>query len=83
MVAEDENSAVSGYLREMNRLAREIGMYNTNFANTHGLSNVYSFSTASDVAKLCSFAMKNSIFRKVVNAQVYNYSYSLEHKEEV
>lgn len=59
----------------MNRLGREIGLTNTNLANPHGLSNTSSLSTANDLAKLCTFAMKNTIFRKVVNTQTYNYSY--------
>lgn len=56
-------------------------MFNSNFANVHGLSNVYSFSTANDVAKLCSFAMKNSIFRKIVQTESYNYTFSLKNED--
>ena len=48
-------------------------MFNTNFANVHGLSNIYSLSTATDLAILCGFAMKNSIFRKIVNTKSHNY----------
>ena len=62
-------------MREMNRKARELGMLNTNLANPHGLSNTASYSTASDLAKLCSFGMKNHIFRKIVNTQKYEYIY--------
>ena len=40
-------------------MARSLGLYNTYFANPHGLSNTSSHSTASDVAKLCSYAMRN------------------------
>lgn len=65
----------------MNRLSKQIGMFNSNFANAHGLSNVYSFSTASDVAKLCSFAMKNGLFRKIVKTECYNYILSIKNEE--
>jgi D-alanyl-D-alanine carboxypeptidase len=34
-------------------------MLNTNLVNPHGLSNLSSFSTANDLAKLCTFGMKN------------------------
>jgi len=59
----------------MNRFGREIGLTNTSLANPHGLSNTSSLSTANDLAKLCTFAMKNTIFRKVVSTQSYSYSY--------
>ena len=68
-------SCVGTYLREMNRLGKEIGMLNTHLANPHGLSNNSSLSTANDLAKLCTFAMKNDVFRKVVNTQSHNYFY--------
>lgn len=44
----------------MNRLGKELGMLSTNIANPHGLSNFSSYSTANDLTKLCSAAMKNS-----------------------
>ncbi len=63
------------FLREMNKMARKIGMYNSNFANPHGLSNTASFSTASDVAKLCSYSMRNKHFRKVVATRNHAFTY--------
>ena len=62
---------ISTYLNEMNHLAKEIGMLSTNLVNPHGLSNTSSYSTANDLAKLCTFAMKNNLFRKIVNTQTY------------
>lgn len=59
----------------MNKVARRIGMMNTNLVNPHGLSNTASYSTASDLAKLCTYAMKNDKFRKIVNAKSYTYTY--------
>lgn len=59
----------------MNKVARRIGMMNTNLVNPHGLSNTASYSTASDLAKLCTYAMKNDKFRRIVNTKSYNYTY--------
>ena len=59
----------------MNRLGKEIGLTNTNLANAHGLSNVSSYSTANDLAKLCTFCMKNDTFRKIVNTKDYEYKF--------
>ena len=53
----------------MNRLARNLGMYNSRFTNPHGLSQVTNYSTADDLSKLCCYAMKNKLFFKVVNTK--------------
>ncbi len=58
-IKSEGKTAVASYIREMNRLGRQIGMLNTNLVNPHGLSNQASYSTASDLAKLCAYAMKN------------------------
>jgi len=69
-VIEKECSIVGGiYLQEMNRVGRELGMLNTNLANPHGLSNFSSYSTANDLAKLCTAAMKNQLFRQIVTTK--------------
>ena len=47
----------------------------TSFANPHGLSNGNSLSTAQDMAKISAYAMKNTIFRKVVETKHYTCKY--------
>lgn len=64
-----EGPTVGNYIREMNRLGKIVGLLDTNLANPHGLSNRSSHSTAYDLAKLCTYSMKNPIFRKIVNTQ--------------
>lgn len=71
------------YLKEMNKVARKIDMNNSNFANPHGLSNTNNHSTAEDLAKLCTFSMRNPIFRRVVQTKRYNYCLPIMDKEEV
>jgi D-alanyl-D-alanine carboxypeptidase (penicillin-binding protein 5/6) len=58
----------------MNKVARECGMKNTRFANAHGLSNQFNKSTAEDMAKLATIAMKNQLFAKICNTQNYKCS---------
>jgi D-alanyl-D-alanine carboxypeptidase len=65
---------VATFLREMNRVARKIEMISSNFANPHGLSNNNNYSTAQDLAKLCTYAMRNQLFRKVVQTRRHTYS---------
>ena len=57
----------------MNRTALRIGMMSSNFANPHGLNHTNNYSTANDVAKLCGYAMKHQLFRKIVKTQTYQY----------
>ena len=64
---------VTLFLREMNRIAWEIGMGSSNFANPHGLANPSNYSTALDLCKLCTHAMKNPIFRTIVSTQIHFY----------
>jgi len=59
------------FLNEMNRTAKELKLYNTSFANPHGLMNRNNKSTASDVAKLACIALKNAIFLQIVNKKLY------------
>lgn len=57
----------------MNRLSCNFGMTCSNFANPHGLSNTSNYSTALDVSRLCTMAMKNQLFRKIVSTQYHPY----------
>lgn len=59
------------FLEEMNKLAKRIGMENSKFTNPHGLSQVTNFSTVDNLAKLCTYAMKNKLFSTVVNTKEY------------
>jgi D-alanyl-D-alanine carboxypeptidase/D-alanyl-D-alanine carboxypeptidase (penicillin-binding protein 5/6) len=58
----------------MNRFAKQIDMFESNFANPHGLSNPNNFSTASDLAKLCQHAMKKPLFRRIVQTRKHSYT---------
>lgn len=58
----------------MNAVAQRLGMSNSNFANPHGLNHTQNFSTAEDLAYLCSYSMKNYNFRRIVQTQRYQYT---------
>jgi len=64
------SSPVDSFVIQMNALARTKGMKNTKFLNPHGLDNLdrsVPYSTASDLARLTSYAMANSAFRFYVS----------------
>lgn len=60
-----------GFVQLMNDKAKELGAYNTNFANPHGLHDENHYTTAADLALITKYAMKNETFRKIVGTQKY------------
>ena len=46
-------------------------MTKTNFANPHGLMNNKNYSNCEDLAKLCTKAWKNKLFREIVGTKIY------------
>ncbi|MGI6150615.1 MAG: D-alanyl-D-alanine carboxypeptidase family protein [Christensenellales bacterium] len=58
--------SVAGFCEMMNQKARELGANNTNFVNPNGLPANGHYTTANDLAKIASAAMKNEQFRKIV-----------------
>ena len=55
----------------MNKLAKELRLRKTNFANPHGLANSLNVSSARDMLELSKYAYKNAFFRKIINTQEY------------
>ena len=55
----------------MNRYARALGLYSTNYANPHGLGHKNNKSTAADQGKLSAIAMQDPPFRDIVNKKTY------------
>ena len=60
------------FISEMNKNAKLLGMFNTNYACSHGLQNYLNKSSALDVAKLSTAAMKLPNFAEIVKKQNYN-----------
>lgn len=58
----------------MNEKAKQIGLFNTNFKNPNGLPDEEHYSTASDMAKLCAYALKNPTFSEIVKTKNYKIS---------
>lgn len=60
---------VEGFVEMMNDKANALGLENTHFENPHGLDGKTHCSTASDLARLASYAMENPIFAKIVSTK--------------
>lgn len=63
----------SKFAKIMNAKAKEIGAVNSNFVNPHGLSDKNHYTTAYDLALIGRYAMRNKIFRGMVNTKVLDW----------
>ncbi len=54
------------FVKLMNKKAESIGMYNTHFSNSSGITDSNNYSTTEDIAKLFDYALKNKIFKKII-----------------
>lgn len=62
---------VDAFVELMNNKAKELGMENTHFSNTHGFHDENHYTTAKDMAILARYAMQNETFRKIVKTPTY------------
>ncbi len=63
---------VSKFADLMNQKASELGLENTHFTNPHGLDDKEHYTTASDLAKITAYAMKNPIFAEIASTYKMN-----------
>lgn len=70
VLAEGIGGSVGGFSELMNKTARAIGATNSHFTNPHGLTAPEHYSTARDLAIIFRYAMRNSIFRDIVQTKM-------------
>jgi len=63
--------SLESFVKLMNDKAKELGATNTNFVNPHGLHDNNHYTTASDLAKITTYAMKNEKFREYIKTTRY------------
>ena len=74
-IAEHVSGSTAKFVKLMNKKAAELGCTNTHFATPNGLDYGYNhYTTASDMAKIARYAIKNSTFRKLINTGFYSFS---------
>jgi D-alanyl-D-alanine carboxypeptidase len=59
------------FVIEMNNMAKQLKLVGTFYWNSHGMYNYYNRSTAAELARLSSIAMKDSTFKKIVSKKSY------------
>lgn len=61
------------FITEMNKLARQLSMNDTNFKQPAGLDDS-AYSSAADMAKMMSYAIKNKAFKEIIGHADYEYT---------
>ncbi|MDO8487350.1 MAG: D-alanyl-D-alanine carboxypeptidase family protein [Candidatus Curtissbacteria bacterium] len=60
------NDSYLGFIAEMNKKAKDLGMVNTHFVNPAGFDDQFQYSTARDLTKLSRAAVANPLISKIV-----------------
>ncbi len=63
------SGSVESFVALMNQQAQKLRLANTHFENPNGLDGETHYSTATDLAKLTSYALKNPEFAKIVSTK--------------
>jgi D-alanyl-D-alanine carboxypeptidase (penicillin-binding protein 5/6) len=69
VLAEGLGGSVEHFTELMTKKAHELGATNSNFTNPHGLTAADHYSTARDLALLFRYAMRNALFREIVQTK--------------
>jgi D-alanyl-D-alanine carboxypeptidase (penicillin-binding protein 5/6) len=70
VLAEGLGGSVEHFAELMTRKAHEIGATNTHFTNPHGLTAPEHYSTVRDLVTIFQYAMKNPVFRTIVQTKI-------------
>ena len=68
-IAEHISGNEEKFAKLMNKKAKEVGVSNTNFTNPHGLSDDNHYTTATDLARIAAYALRNETFSKIVSTK--------------
>jgi serine-type D-Ala-D-Ala carboxypeptidase (penicillin-binding protein 5/6) len=70
-LAEGVAGSEQAFVDMMNQKAAELGAVDTHFANPHGLDQPGHYTSASNLAMIMAYAMRNSTFRQIVQTKRY------------
>jgi D-alanyl-D-alanine carboxypeptidase len=62
-----EDIAMKNFINEMNRFSSKLSLHCTHYSNPHGLPNRANYSSAADVCRATMFALKDPLFKEIVN----------------
>ena len=71
VIAEYVAGDIPSFVSLMNKLAKELGCTDTNFANTHGLHDPNHYTTARDLSIITRKALTHALFREITSTAEY------------
>jgi D-alanyl-D-alanine carboxypeptidase (penicillin-binding protein 5/6) len=77
-IAIEVAGSIEAFAEMMNEKAAELGLTDSHFTNPHGLDNKDHYTTARDLARLASYALKNPRFREIVSTYRHSISFGNE-----
>lgn len=72
-IAEHVGGSVEGFAEMMNKKAKELGCEHTNFVTPNGLDAEKHYTTAVELAKIASYAIKNPEFITITNTSSWQF----------
>lgn len=72
LIADHIAGSQSVFVEALNSYAQELGCTNTNFTNVHGLHDDNQYTTARDMGRIMSAAVKNETFCTILGTKYYN-----------
>lgn len=71
LIAIHISGSEASFVAKMNARAKELGCKDTNFVNSHGIPDDNQYTTARDIARILTEAVKSETFREVFGAKDY------------
>ena len=71
------SGSIQAFVSDMNSLAKEIGMNNSNFVNVTGLDIENHYSTIDDLLKMLKYSLNNETFKTIYETKSYTLSNGL------
>lgn len=71
VLANEYGKGIDSFVAKMNAAAKKLGCTKTRFTDPHGLEETRQKSTANDLAKITSAALKYSVFQTIVASLTY------------
>ena len=81
-IAEHTGGGYDNFVKMMNDEAKRLGCKDTQFNNPHGLPDENHWTCAYDMALISREALKNDVFRMIVNTRRYTIPPTNKHQEE-
>lgn len=81
-IAEHTGKTYDNFINMMNDKAKELGCTDTHFNNPHGLPDENHWTSVYDMALISREALKNDIFRMIVNTKKHTIPPTNKHSEE-